>query len=692
MQPPATTSIDEVMRIKGVDFPADIRLFKLLIMGPPGSGKSSVISKIGGWSEEGYIDMGVSKWWTSQSLAVRPREIHLGIPFASHKKSLAVFDSEWTQASPPLTPDMKRIKLPPGKRNALSVDWTKRYVFEFLLPAAEDIYRWRSKRARRRTHHMDGNITLELVQRQVDAFYQVAHHLYLHGLNLYIRKGLDGELLRFTDPVQPPQPRPNPLSPIGLVYKLRAIIGDKTRSCDIKLTEPIRLHAECVQVEAGACLALHLGEEEVLLHLSPEIRVDGQVTNSPPDYRITLAEQRTGHIGGFLRLRHGEHLILGRDDALQQAMFDYPLSTEGRHLEIRYEGNDLFLRDLSREPGTLLSPLSAGSAHAELVQRRRNQLQVIKTIFGGTIRILPSDAALDAIRQVNALLEREPMRPHDKHDDPGGVVRLSDRLTPIIIGDLHAQVENLLTLLSQNEFLEALSDGTAAMVFLGDAVHKEVDGEMEEMDSSLLMMDLIFRLKLWFPQQVYYVRGNHDCFHEDMGKDGVPQGLLWGRMVRKTRGDEYKREMDRFYDLLPYVALSGDFVACHAAPPKSKVDMDLLVNIRQYPGLIEEVTCNRLYGPNRPSGYTKGDVKRLRKSLGLDKDADLFVGHTPQNRTETLWTDVAGIPNHHVVFSGNSPWIGIFTRMHGQFIPLRYRGEHLLPRINALPPSAQGDQ
>jgi hypothetical protein len=142
--------------------------------------------------------------------------------------------------------------------------------------------------------------------------------------------------------------------------------------------------------------------------------------------------------------------------------------------------------------------------------------------------------------------------------------------------------------------------------------------------------------------------------------------------------------MDRFYDLLPYTTLSADFVACHAAPPKCKADLELLINTRQKPGLIRELTCNRLYAPNRPAGYTKGDVKRLRKALDLDKDADLFVGHTPLNRQDTLWSDVGGIANHHVVFSGNQPWVGVFTRVDGHFIPLRYRSERLCSRIDTL--------
>jgi len=238
--------------------------------------------------------------------------------------------------------------------------------------------------------------------------------------------------------------------------------------------------------------------------------------------------------------------------------------------------------------------------------------------------------------------------------------------------------------LSHNEFLEIMGDGKAAMVFLGDAVHSEIDGKLEDMESSLLIMDIIFRLKLWFPQQVFYVRGNHDSFSEEIYKDGVSQGLLWAKALKNIRGKAYKKAMGRFYELLPYVAFSKDYVACHAAPPKSKVTMDMLVNVHSYPGLIEELTSNRLYRPNRLSGYTKGDVKRFRNTLSLGSNAEVFVGHTPLTRHDTLWLNVGGIEHHDVVFSGNTPWIGLFTRIDGKMIPLQYRSETLLPVINGL--------
>jgi len=254
----------------------------------------------------------------------------------------------------------------------------------------------------------------------------------------------------------------------------------------------------------------------------------------------------------------------------------------------------------------------------------------------------------------------------------------------VLVADMHAQVDNLLTVLSQNAFLAALEDGQAALIILGDAVHCELDGQLREMEGSMLMMDLIFRLKLRFPEQVFYLRGNHDSFSEEMSKDGVPQGLLWARELSERRGAAYLKAMEEFYGLLPYVVASRDFVACHAAPPTSKVSREMLVQIHRHPRLILELTNNRLQRPNRPLGYRRRDVKRFRRCLGLDPDTPLIVGHTPIDREQTLWLNVDGIANHHVLFSASPDQVGVFTRVGDAMVPLRYPVDAMTSVINAL--------
>lgn len=191
-----TEPFTEVQTIKDVVFPSELNFRALLVTGPPGSGKSTLIRNLGGWSEEGYVDLSMNKWWTAQSLSLRPREIHMGFPFKGIKEALAVFEPQWLNADPPLQLEFDRFCIPPPKLHFWNVDWYKRYAFEFILPKAETIFEWRMNRARAGSHYVDENIVLSQIQNQLQIYQLAAHYLFKQGLYVYVREGSKGQPLQ----------------------------------------------------------------------------------------------------------------------------------------------------------------------------------------------------------------------------------------------------------------------------------------------------------------------------------------------------------------------------------------------------------------------------------------------------------------------------------------------------------------
>ena len=189
-----SVEVEDVITIKGLSFPAGVRFRQIIITGPPCSGKSTLVAKLGGWPQEGFLDL-TGKWWHSQTLAFRPREVHLGLPFVDHAESRAVFDKEWLLDPSPLDPS--QIQVPPEKRWFWSTDWRHKLVFDFQLLPAEHIYEVRQNRAERGSHPIDVDLTWERVQRQVTVHEEVALHLHRCGLRVFFRDSFEGPPRRF---------------------------------------------------------------------------------------------------------------------------------------------------------------------------------------------------------------------------------------------------------------------------------------------------------------------------------------------------------------------------------------------------------------------------------------------------------------------------------------------------------------
>jgi hypothetical protein len=319
-----------------------------------------------------------------------------------------------------------------------------------------------------------------------------------------------------------------------------------------------------------------------------------------------------------------------------------------------------------------------------LERGRHNALLEIRRIYGQEIAPLPANRALQTLREVNELLLEEPFRPKNITGMPGGLVELTNKITPVIVGDLHAQVDNLLKILSENCLLNCLRMKTANLIILGDAVHSENANEMDKFDTSMLIMDLIFLLKLKFPENFFYIRGNHDSFDPEINKHGVPQGALFKETLLKHRGAAYIDEMQTFYDRLPYIVCSDSFIACHAGPPRGNIGKENLINIADNQKLAEELSNNRLQRPNHPAGYTKRDVKKLRKCLERTQKTRLIVGHTPMDPFGSFWLHAGAIKNHHIIYSAHTEGPSVIIQTGNRFMPITFPAEPLTDLINAL--------
>ncbi len=482
-------------------------------------------------------------------------------------------------------------------------------------------------------------------------------------------------------------------TPKGFLKRFRSLLDDLERCDDVDFAESLRLEAAKVRIPRPVLpVQLRLGDDEgYRLHLYPELvsRRNGKMRPNG-DYLLFEPERYFSEISGFLRLSEGDSLILGREDRRQSQLLSYPELVDRRHLRIKLTGKDMMLRNKSRGQEACLAPMTAKDQIERLVHWRQGKLAQVAEILGGGVTVPAKSEALDLIARVIELMGQEPYRIADSRGAPGGLLALPDRPAPIFVGDLHARIDNLLVILTQNGFLEALKEGSALLILLGDAAHPDEPGQEEQMDSSMLMMDLIFRLKLRFPDRVFYLRGNHDSFAEDITKAGVPQGVLWERALHDARGPKYKKAMAELYGLLPYVALSHHYVACHAGPPTSKVTRSSLVEIHQHPKLQHQLTHARLRRPHSADGYSQGDVARFRRRLGLETGAPLLVGHTPLGSDGTLWLDAGGISNHHVLFGAHPKWAGVVTRVGKSLLPLRYPTEPLDAVLNQLVATGRG--
>ncbi len=428
---------------------------------------------------------------------------------------------------------------------------------------------------------------------------------------------------------------------------------------------------------------LELGRVQVVMQ--PDLPISGEIKDGSLEWIIHPGEAFFTGVPRFLRIKPGQTIVLGRGDDVQSETFEFDKSVAERHVKISNNKGQLTLIPFDADRPTKVTDQPEGQS---TWQNRLENLKRLPEVLGRPLALYDDEEALDVIVRVNKLIAKEAYREKDEDGQPGGIIQFPRKKTVIVLGDVHTQINNVLRILTEGGTLSALENDEACLVFLGDLVHSEDSLEVDDMITSMFSLDMYCMLKLRFPENVFYVHGNHESFAPDVGKSGVPQGILMRRFLKKRRGKAYVHEIEKLFDHLAYIVCGNDYAACHGGPVRSRANHAQLVNIARYPGLQHELVWNRFRKDSRPAGYGKGSVKRFRHTLDIPKHAPVVVGHTPLSLDETIWFDVGGITGHHIVYTAHEDRAAtvVFQDKH-TMLPLEFIPEGALDVLN--PPAEE---
>lgn len=288
---------------------------------------------------------------------------------------------------------------------------------------------------------------------------------------------------------------------------------------------------------------------------------------------------------------------------------------------------------------------------------------------------LPEEKAFTALTERTLFLlqnEDAAIRPAAADGSPGGFVDVSAEAVPsVLIPDLHGRGGFLLRLLgaepaclrvsggngaARGSLFARAADGSLNLVFLGDAFHSESRGRtrwqeahraflrgrilspplLAEMRENFSLAAIIMLLKNAFPQNVHFLKGNHENIRNADGGGNFPfvkfadEGRMTECFTREYYGAPFLSLYSRFESALPVFLRGRNFLASHAEPARF-FSQDEVINARCHPEVVYGLTWT-------DNGEAEEDAvpRMLAFYLPDCPDALYFGGHRPVSQTYAL--------------------------------------------------------
>lgn len=212
--------------------------------------------------------------------------------------------------------------------------------------------------------------------------------------------------------------------------------------------------------------------------------------------------------------------------------------------------------------------------------------------------------------------EEEAIRPYGKAGLPGGLINLKKNIPTIIVPDLHARMDLILSVLfyvgyGGETVIDQLAKDAIQIICVGDGFHAESRAMTrwkkafeeykssykhhknmdEEMTESLGVMEMVMEIKINYPNNFHFLKGNHENIANERGGGNYPfrkfayEGPMVLEYVNQFYGNDFLQKYYNFEKNLPLFVIGKNFLISHAEPV-TFFNREDIINYRVNPDLI----------------------------------------------------------------------------------------------------------